>query len=183
MATKKKAPKDEAPAALVTVLAVKGFHACENPIDVLTYYDPGESRFATVELSGEFSRHAEDSKIDATKTTIKAEIGIHEIVSKSIAWVLAHCTPANAEHATGVSSASSATGVSSVSSATGIAADALNTGLRGKSRAGEGGAIVICNHDDEGALRHIFSGKVGENGIKPDTFYTLGDDGVPQEVA
>lgn len=101
----------------------------------------------------------------------------------------AHSAPASDSHsghdtsATGYSSASSATGDSSASSASGNAAVALNTGRYGKSRAGAGGAIVICNHDDEGNLRHIFSSKVGENGIEPDTFYTLGDDGVPKVAA
>ena len=30
-------------------LCKKGFHFCENPHDVFTYYTPGESRFAIVE--------------------------------------------------------------------------------------------------------------------------------------
>ena len=48
-----------------------GFHACESPVDVLNYYAPSESRFAVVELSGELSRHDEDSKIAAARITIK----------------------------------------------------------------------------------------------------------------
>jgi hypothetical protein len=59
---------------------------------------------------------------------------------------------------------------------------ALNAGLNGKARAGDGGAIVLCNHDEEGNLRHIRASKVGENGIKPDVFYTLSDDGEFVEV-
>jgi hypothetical protein len=49
----------------------------------------------------------------------------------------------------------------------------LNTGAHGKARASEGGAIVLCEHDDQGSLLHIRASKVGENGIKPDVFYTL----------
>jgi hypothetical protein len=222
-----------------------GFHACENPLDVFAYYEPGQARFAVVEMSGEFSRHAEDSKIASGRITIKAEIGIPEIVSRTIAWITARCTPADAKHAegdrsassatgnssassatgyrsassatgdssassatgyssassatgdssassaTGDSSASSATGYSSASSATGyrsassvsgIAAVAMSIGRFGKARGSEGAAIVIVYHDDDGTLRHIFASKVGENGIKPDVFYTLDADGKPVEV-
>jgi hypothetical protein len=213
-----------------------GFHACENPLDTFAYYEPGQARFAVVEMSGEFSRHAEDSKIASGRITIKAEIGIPEIVSRTIAWITARCTPADAKHAEGDRSASSATGNSSASSATGyrsassatgdrsassatgdrsassatgnssassatgdrsassatgdrsassvsgIAAVAMSIGRFGKARGSEGAAIVIVYHDDDGTLRHIFASKVGENGIKPDVFYTLDADGKPVEV-
>lgn len=29
-----------------------GFHACENPIDVLTYYPPGSNRYCEADLDG-----------------------------------------------------------------------------------------------------------------------------------
>jgi hypothetical protein len=160
-----------------------GFHACENPLNVFDYYAPGTSRFAVVELSGDISLETGgDTKIASASITVKAEIGVPVIVSKAIEWITALCNPANAEHATGdwsassatgYQSASSATGYQSASSATGLGAVALNTGLFGKARAAEGGAICLCSHDDDGNLLHIRASKVGENGIKPDVFYTL----------
>ena len=53
----------------------------------------------------------------------------------------------------------------------------MNIGLSGEACAGKDGAIVLCNHDDEGNIRFIRASKVGENGIKPDVFYTLNDNG------
>jgi len=53
----------------------------------------------------------------------------------------------------------------------------MNIGAYGKAKAGKDGAIVLCNHDDNGNIRHIRASKVGENGILPDVFYTLNDDG------
>ena len=88
----------------------------------------------------------------------------------------------SASSATGYQSASSATGYQSASSATGVAAVALNIGQQGKARASEGGAICLCNHSENGELRHIRASKVGDNGIKPDVFYMLNDDGEFVEV-
>lgn len=49
--------------------------------------------------------------------------------------------------------------------------------------AGDTGAIVlVARHPDTGEILHIFAAKVGERGIKPNTFYTLSDDGEPVEV-
>ena len=60
----------------------------------------------------------------------------------------------------------------------------MNIGRFGKSRASKDGAIVLVYHNDDGTLRHVFASKVGENGIEPDVFYTLSEDGKPiAEVA
>lgn len=162
------------------VLACKsGFHSCENPLDVFSYYAPGQGRFAIVEASGEISRkeNESDSKIASANLHIKAELSIPEIIVKAIEWVTTHCTPADSNHATGYRSASSATGDQSASSATGIAAVALNIGRFGKARASEHGAIVLCWYGDDESLIHIKASKVGENGIQPDVFYALNEAG------
>ena len=83
----------------------------------------------------------------------------------------------SASSATGDQSASSATGDRSASSAEGVAAVAMNIGQFGKAKASEGGAIVLCYHNDDGTLRHIRAAKIGEHGIKPDTWYSLDADG------
>ena len=46
-----------------------------------------------------------------------------------------------------------------------------------------GCAIVLSNRDDEGVIHHIRASKVGENGIKPDTWYSLDDSGNFVEAA
>ncbi|MGJ7529823.1 DUF7666 domain-containing protein, partial [Variovorax sp. GB1P17] len=65
-----------------------GFHACENPLDVLSYYDLCDSKFATVELSGEISRHGDDSKIAGGKITVKAELGLPNFIGAAVAYLL-----------------------------------------------------------------------------------------------
>ena len=71
------------------VACESGFHACENPMDTWGYYDLTQSRFCTVELSGELCRHGEDSKIAAGRITLKAEIGLPQIITDAVKWMLA----------------------------------------------------------------------------------------------
>ena len=51
----------------------------------------------------------------------------------------------------------------------------------GNASAGEGGAIVLVERNAFGGIIAVFSSKVGENGIKPDVWYTL-KNGKPVEV-
>ena len=71
----------------------RGFHACEEPIDVLKYYEPGKgSRYCEVEQDGQLSRSDEDSKIASTKLKVVGEIGIPGIVKAQIEYVKSRCT-------------------------------------------------------------------------------------------
>ncbi|HGP4140081.1 TPA: hypothetical protein ACLLGK_003738, partial [Enterobacter roggenkampii] len=55
-------------------------------------------------------------------------------------------------------------------------------GIESKARASESSAIVLCYRDKDGELIHVRASKVGENGIKPDTWYTLNEDGQFEEI-
>ena len=71
----------------------KGFHACEMPLDVLNYYEPGkQSRYCVVEQSGVISKHDDDSKVASSKIKIGAEIGIPGLVKAQIEYVKSRCT-------------------------------------------------------------------------------------------
>jgi hypothetical protein len=105
----------------------------------------------------------------------------------------------SASSATGYSSASSATGDSSASSATGYSSASMTTGWASRSeiapadkpqhavaiavggesraRAPQESAIVLAYRNERGELLHIRASKVGENGVKPDTWYTLDANG------
>ena len=69
----------------------RGFHACENPMDVLGYYGVGDgNRFARVTLAGELSRHGEDSKIAAGRITLDAELRLPDFISAAVKWMMAN---------------------------------------------------------------------------------------------
>ncbi|EBG5824281.1 hypothetical protein FI245_05805, partial [Salmonella enterica subsp. enterica] len=78
---------------------------------------------------------------------------------------------------TGDCSAATNTGDLSAAEVSGSQSVAASLGIKGKSRASEGGAIVLCYRDKNGELIHIRASKVGENGIMPNTWYQLNEDG------
>ncbi|ENI6125604.1 hypothetical protein ABZK55_001429 [Pseudomonas aeruginosa] len=78
---------------------------------------------------------------------------------------------------TGNRSAASNTGDYSAAEVSGKESVAASLGIEGRARASAGSAIVLCHRDDKGHLIHIRASKVGENGVKPDTWYQLSAEG------
>ncbi|EAP6367384.1 hypothetical protein EI752_27410 [Salmonella enterica] len=246
-----------------------GFHACECPFDVFSYYPPAESRYAETISFGVTDRKEEgDTKIASASITIKAELTLPQFIQRGIEWIWSKIDKSleqqimtgdwSAATNTGYQSAATNTGYQSAATNTGDWSAATNTGNRsaatntgyqsaatntgnrsaatntgnwsaatntgywsaatntgdrsaatntgnrsaatntgdrsaaevsgsqsvaaslgieGKARASEGGAIVLCYRDKNGELIHIRASKVGENGIMPNTWYQLNEDG------
>ena len=250
-----------------------GFHACEYPLDVFSYYPPSSSRFAIVKMYGETSKDGDDTKIASAKITIETEIKLPEMINRAVDWIKnkinwsddntsntgnwsvatntgnwsaatntgdqsaatntgnwsvatntgnwSAATNTGDQSAatntgnwsvatnTGDRSAATNTGNWSVATNTGYQSAATNTGDRSaatntgnwsvaevsgrgsiaitighnsKSKADNGGAIVCVYRDCSGNLMHIKASKVGENGIKANTWYTLDANGEFVEV-
>ncbi|ECT5536764.1 hypothetical protein MOT66_000578 [Salmonella enterica subsp. enterica serovar Worthington] len=246
-----------------------GFHACECPFDVFSYYPPAESRYAeTISFGITDSEEGGDTKIASSSITIKDELTLPQFIQRGIEWIWSKIDKSleqqimcgswsaatntgdwsaatntgdwsaatntgnrsaatntgyqsaatntgnrsaatntgdwsaatntgnqSAATNTGNQSAATNTGNRSAATNTGYQSAATNTGNRsaaevsgsqsvaaslgieGKARASENGAIVLCYRDEDGELIHIRSSKVGDNGIKPDTWYQLDEDG------
>ena len=193
------------------VACSSGFHACEFPLAVLSYYGlKNGNRFAIVEQSGALVR--KDDKTASGKITIKAEIGIPGLIKASVEWVRmkaseptsgdsAHsATSGNSAHsATSGDSAHSATSGNSAHSATsgdyansatsGYSARVSSKGVSaiaanagdGAAKASKDGAIFIVERDRNRNILAVFASMVGENDIKADTWYVL-KGGKPVEV-
>ena len=84
---------------------------------------------------------------------------------------------------TGEGANAATTGYMANAATTGEHAVAAALGIEGKAKAGISGAIVLCYRNDEGHLIHIRASKVGENGIKPDAWYSLDENGEFIETA
>lgn len=69
-----------------------GFHAVEYPLDVFIHYDPANSKYAIVELSGEIDTQEQDSKIAASRIAIKEEIDIYGIAKRAVDWIISKAT-------------------------------------------------------------------------------------------
>ena len=65
-------------------LCKKGFHACENPLDVFYYYSPSDSRYCEVELDDITAERGDDTKRVGRRIKIGAEIGVEGIVDAAI---------------------------------------------------------------------------------------------------
>ncbi|EAU2115290.1 hypothetical protein D6I49_08955 [Salmonella enterica] len=165
-----------------------GFHACECPFDVFSYYPPAESRYAETISFGVTDREEEgDTKIASASITIKAELTLPQFIQRGIEWIWSKIDNSleqqimsgyrSAATNTGYQSAATNTGYQSAAEVSGSQSVAASLGIKGKSRASEGGAIVLCYRDKNGELIHIRASKVGENGIMPNTWYQLNEDG------
>ncbi|EED8744588.1 hypothetical protein BGH84_002655 [Salmonella enterica subsp. enterica serovar Oranienburg] len=165
-----------------------GFHACECPFDVFSYYPPAESRYAeTISFGITDSEEGGDTKIASSSITIKDELTLPQFIQRGIEWIWSKidksleqqimCGNRSAATNTGYQSAATNTGYQSAAEVSGSQSVAASLGIEGKARASEGGAIVLCYRDEDGELIHIRASKVGENGIMPNTWYQLDKDG------
>ena len=158
-----------------------GFHACENPWDVLRYYPLTDSRYCVVEQSGEIHRHGGDSKIASSSITISTEMTLPDFVKTCVDWLIKTCS-ADAEVDSGYASQLAASGYASQLAAAGdasrLAASGSNSlvmgAYNGRAKAGPNGAIALAWYD--GTRPRIAVGYVGET-LKADTWYRLDEKG------
>lgn len=158
-----------------------GFHACEYPLDVFGYYPPASSRYGEVELAGETAKKGDDTKIAAAEITIKAELKIPEIVAAAVRFIKNLATEVSGDRASGEREIVTVKGDRSVAAVTGHWSAATATGYKGKVRGAAGCALFLVERNDDWEIVETWSGIVGRDGIKPDTFYRL-EDGKPVEV-
>ncbi len=109
-----------------------GFHFCEYPLDVFSYYAPADSRYFEVEGDGTISRKGDDdddSKVACSKLKIGVEIGIKGIIEASVKFIFDKVDFKNAAATnTGDYSAATNTGDCSAATNTGDYSAATNTG-------------------------------------------------------
>ena len=129
----------------------EGFHACEYPLDCFGYYNPAESVFHEVELSGEMDKSEGYTKVCATDIKIGARISIAGLVKAAIEFTMSKVNKeekSDERHgfasATGYRGASSATGNFGASSATGYCGASSATGYCGASSVNDPTGVAIA---------------------------------------
>ncbi|HCM1862584.1 TPA: hypothetical protein N3A31_000377 [Salmonella enterica subsp. houtenae serovar 43:z4,z32:-] len=109
-----------------------GFHACECPFDVFSYYPPAESRYAETISFGVIDREEiGDTKIASASITIKAELTLPQLIQRGIEWIWSKIDKSLEQQImTGNRSAATNTGDWSAATNTGDWSAATNTGNR-----------------------------------------------------
>jgi len=174
-------------------LCEKGFHFCEYPIDIFSYYSPSDSQFAEVEGDGLVGNKSDDSKIACTKLTIKAKVSLFDIINVSVNFILDKVDWKTSKEATntGDQSAATNTGYQSAATNTGDQSVATNTGYQSaasvegkesiacglgyenKAMGTLGCWIVLAERNSDGNIIVVKTVKVDGKKIKDKVWYTL----------
>ena len=112
-----------------------GPHACENPLDTLRYYRPGDSRYCEVEIEDNGQRSSYDSKVCGKHIRIGAEIGLEGVINAGVRFVLDKCESATEENASGLNGNAAASGVRGNAAASGVSGNAAASGVSGNAAA------------------------------------------------
>ena len=177
-----------------------GFHACEYPLDCLSYYSPSESVYHEVEQSGKLSKESDDTKVASTKIKIGAKLSIAGLVEAAIEYTKERVKQEEdsdgdygASSATGDYGASSATGYKGASSAEIPNSVAVAWGYKGKAKGVKGSFLVLADwkckgkeldnyyKEDMWELKDAVMVRVDGETIKEDTWYTMVDGKVVNE--
>ncbi|MBC6713610.1 hypothetical protein [Treponema sp. Marseille-Q3903] len=85
-----------------------GFHACENPFDVFSFYPPNQSRYCEVE--GDGKKDKKNDKTSFEKIKIIMELGLGGIIQAGINFCFEKVKWTKKNSATSYKSGASATG-------------------------------------------------------------------------
>ncbi|EAS8745487.1 hypothetical protein EIN26_15285, partial [Salmonella enterica] len=109
-----------------------GFHACECPFDVFSYYPTAESRYAeTISFGVTDREEGGDTKIASASITIKDELTLPQFIQRGIEWIWSKIDKSLEQQImTGDRSAATNTGDRSAATNTGYQSAATNTGDR-----------------------------------------------------
>ena len=150
----------------------KGFHACENPMDVFGYYNPADSRYCEVDLDTN-EQTGEDSKRVGKKIKIETEIGLSGLIQAGVKFILEKVDFKSAATNTGYQSAATNTGDRSAATVGGAESIAVVTGYGSKAKGAVGCWLVLTERDEKMHILGVQAVCVDGETIKADTFYML----------
>lgn len=129
-------------------LCKEGFHFCENPHDVLSYYSAGEgNRFAVVEASEVSDEKEVDSKRVSKRISVKAEISVFEICRIAVSAFFENFGFKKKIESADTNNAGNYGAANAGDRGAANAGDygAANAGYRGAANAGNCGAAIVSN--------------------------------------
>ncbi len=168
-------------------MCAAGFHACENPFDVLNYYDLVGSRFAMVELTKVSQEKHGDSKRVAAKLTVEAELSLPEFIDAAIKWVFDAAK--GAKKKTGLNSRQASSGFNSQQASSGLNSQQASSGDNSEIKSSGQNAVIasagqhttakgaedtwisLAEFGDDGNCVGFATGQIGKRGLRPGTWY------------
>jgi hypothetical protein len=159
-------------------LCKTGFHFCLNPLDVLRYYSPIKSVFATVTALGKTkTKEKEDTKVVTDKIQINAKIDLKSLIKLGVEFIMENskCKTGNYSPSatSGNSSPSATSGDSSPSETKGKNSISCAIGRNSYAKSIIGNWIVLSEIDDNYNVICVKTVKVDGKKIKADTWYKL----------
>lgn len=141
--------------------AKDGFHATDNPLDVLVYYDKPGDRYFIVELRGNIDEDGYNSRISAPEIRLRREITKDQLYKEGVIWMAAHPKAPLSKV---------------VKSDVGDAFGRGNVIVRGrnpKARGSKGDNLYIVKENQLGNIVAIGAFTVGKGKILPEKYYDV----------
>ena len=145
-------------------LCNRGPHACENPLDTLRYYRPGDSRYCEVEIEDNGERSGDDSKVCGKHIRIGAEIGLKGVINAGVRFVFEKCESATEENASGNLGNAAASGESGNAAASGNLGNAAASGESGNAAASGNLGNAAASGESGNAAASGWSGNATASG-------------------
>lgn len=163
-------------------LCKSGFHGCEYPLDVFSYYSPNSSRYFEAELEDVDEKHDEDKKRVGCTIRLTGEIELKTMAAAAVDYIVARIKHEHdAESNTGNQSAATNTGNQSAATVKGKHSVAIVTGSGSCARGAKGCVLVLIERNQNGEITAHRSIQVDGEQYKEMTYYTLRDGKVVEE--
>ena len=150
----------------VAELCLKGFHACENPLDTFRYYPPTDSRYCEVEIDDNGQRNSENSKVCGEKIKIVSEIGLDGVIKAGAQFIFELCKGSAEDHASGSRGNAAASGARGNAAASGWSGNAAASGENGNAAASGSRGNAAASGSRGNAAASGWSGNAAASGSR-----------------
>lgn len=141
-----------------------GFHCCENPLDVLQWYDNQDSRFCVVKADGEINQDNVETKISCTELTVVKEVTRLELAALGCEYIRKH--PKRDDKSEFL--------IRDRGECENKSGFIIVRGKYPKAKAVNGGTFFLLQEEKNTKdIKAIYIGRAGEDGVKPNVYYGI----------
>ena len=152
-------------------LCEKGFHFCENPLDILDFYDLTESEFAEVEAIGKTK--SDDKKIVTDKIKINSKIDLPMFIKASFDFLWKKCNEKGLLENTKEILRKASSGYNSKLASSGDYSIIAGIGIGNIAKGIKGNWIVLAEYNNDYKPKYVKTVKIDGKKIKENIYYKL----------